>query len=236
MGTGSIKEESQLIREVLKTNIPNIWDGRKCILELKEADYNWRQMEWIGWFFEYKARLVLINTIGGEKGPTYGNTSFDYKKQYVWDFKSHPVNSSSHPWAIMNDCEAAQSCILDNHGLGFIIALGNAIYNDENQSFKKWHDALKGGKSKYEQERIKRGAQPRKRKTSFELKSYLVIYFQNIEQIEKALEDNWLAYFQKGMRNADGSPRRAKYKINIDAVSNWAHKPGPNLNTQITMF
>jgi hypothetical protein len=51
------------------------------------------------------------------------------------------------------------------------------------------------------------------------LKSYLVIYFQNIEQIEKALEDNWLAYFQKGMRNADGSPRRAKYKINIDAVS-----------------
>ena len=51
MGTGFIKEESQLIREVLKTKIPNMWDGRKSILELKEANFNWRPMEWVGWFF-----------------------------------------------------------------------------------------------------------------------------------------------------------------------------------------
>jgi hypothetical protein len=233
MGTGFIKEESQLIREVLKTKIPNMWDGRKSILELKEANFNWRQMEWVGWFFEYKARLVLINTIGGEKGPIYGNTSFDYKKQFVWDFKSHPVNSSGHPWAIMNDCEAVRSCILENQGLGFIVALGKAIYNDDNQSFKLWHTRLKGGKSKYEKERIKRGAPSRKRKTSFELINYLVIFFQNMEQIEQALDENWLAYAQKGWRNADGSPRRVKYKINIDAVSILAHKSDPNLNTQL---
>ena len=184
-------------------------------------------------FFEYKARLVLINAIGGEKGPIYGKASFDYKKQFVWDFKSHPVNSSGHPWAIMNDCEAVRSCILENQGLGFIVALGKAIYNDDNQSFKLWHTRLKGGQSKYEQERIKRGAPSRKRKTSFELINYLVIFFQNMEQIEQALDENWLAYAQKGWRNADGSLRRAKYKINIDAVSNWAHKSGPNLNTQL---
>ncbi len=231
MGTGSIKEESHLIRKVLKTKIPKMWDGRNCIIELKEANYNWRQMEWIGWYFEDKARSVLINTIGGEVGPIYGNTSFDYKKHYVWDFKTHPVNSSSHPWAIMNDCEAIQSCIQENRGMGFIIALGKAIYNDDNQSFKLWHDALKGGKSKYEQERIKRGAPSRKRKTSFELNNYLVLFFQNMDQIEKAINDKWMGYAQKGWRNADGSLRRAKYKINIYAVSSWAQNPNLNFNS-----
>lgn len=235
MGNGSIEEESALIRKVLRENIPQVWDGRKCILELKEADYNWKQMEWIGWYFEYKARLVLINTIGGSEGPTYGNTTFDYKKQYVWDFKAHPSNSSSHPWAIMNDCEAVQSCIRDNHGLGFVIAMGNAFYNDEDQSFKIWHDNLKGGKSKYEQERIKRGAKSRKRKTSFKLTDYLVLFFSNIKQIEIALEEEWLRYFQKGMRNADGSPRRTKYQIDVAAVNSWANNSGPDQSSQLSL-
>ena len=231
MGTGSIEEESRIIRNVLKTKIPIIWDGKRCILELKDANYNWKQMEWIGWFFEYKARAVLINSIGGENGPSYGNTSFDYIKQFVWDFKSHPINSSGHPWAIMNDCEAVQSCILDNNGLGFIIALGKANYNDEDQSFKMWHSRLKGGISKYEQQRMKRGAPSRKRKTSFELINYLVIFFQNMDQIEKAINDKWMGYAQKGWRNANGSLRRAKYKINIDAVRNWAHNSGTKFNS-----
>ena len=232
MATGSLEEESALIRKVLRDNIPQVWDGRKCILELKEAHYNWKQLEWIGWYFEYKARSVLINTIGGEIGPTFGNTTFDYKKEFVWDFKSHPVNSTGHPWAIMNDCEAVQSCIQDYHGLGFVIALGNAIYNDEDQSFKIWHDKLKGGKSKYELERIKRGARSRKRKTSFELSDYLVLFFSKKKHIEKALEDGWLRYFQKGMRNADGSPRRAKYQLNIDAVRSWADDTEPENYTK----
>ncbi len=131
----------------------------------------------------------------------------------------------------MNDCEAVGSCILENQGLGFIIALGKAIYNDDNQSFKFLHTRLKGGQSKYEKERIKRGAPSRKRKTSFELIKYLVIFSQNMEKIEQALDENWMAYAQKGWRNADGSLRRAKYRINIDTVSIWAHKSDPNLNT-----
>ncbi|MDR3111026.1 MAG: hypothetical protein LBU65_15255 [Planctomycetaceae bacterium] len=34
--------------EILRANLPMVpktWDGKRCILELKEADYNWRQME-----------------------------------------------------------------------------------------------------------------------------------------------------------------------------------------------
>ncbi len=41
------------------------WNGKQCITESKEADYNWRQMEWIGWYFEYKSRRVLLDNYDG---------------------------------------------------------------------------------------------------------------------------------------------------------------------------
>ncbi len=34
--------------------IPKKWDGRSSILEMKKADYpHWRQMEWIGFYFQF---------------------------------------------------------------------------------------------------------------------------------------------------------------------------------------
>lgn len=222
MGIGVI-EEARQIRRVLETYLPKSWDGKQCILELKEANYNWRQMEWVGWYFEYKARKTLIDRIGGVAGPKYGNTALDYQKYFVWDFKSHIMNSSSHPWAIMNDCEAANSCIEENDGIGFIIGVGTAIYNDEDRSFYKWHEELKGGKSVYVSRRIARGAPSRRRKTAFEILDYLMIFLQNKEQIEHAIKEGWLSGdAQIGWRNADGSPRRAKYKLNVSSISDWA--------------
>jgi hypothetical protein len=41
--------------EILKVNLsslPKFWDGKTCVLELKEANYNWRQMEWWAFYFE----------------------------------------------------------------------------------------------------------------------------------------------------------------------------------------
>ncbi len=35
------------------SDLPISWDGRSCVLELKEADYNWRQMEWWEFYFEF---------------------------------------------------------------------------------------------------------------------------------------------------------------------------------------
>ena len=54
--------------------------------------------------------------------------------------------------------------------MGLILAMGEATYNDEKRTFQRWHEELKGGKSKYEKERIKRGAWSRLRKVFFELK------------------------------------------------------------------
>ncbi|MCD6412756.1 MAG: hypothetical protein J7L54_01230, partial [Elusimicrobia bacterium] len=170
-----VVEEARTIKSILDKKIKKFWDGRRCILELKDADYNWRQMEWIGWWLEYFGRKVLMDNYGGGIGPRYNNTVLDYKNKFVWDFKAHPVNSPAHPVAIMNDCEAINRCIKDNSGIGFILALGIAEYNDRNETFKNWHQGLKGGKSAYVKHRIARGAPSRRRKVSFELKDFLIL-------------------------------------------------------------
>ena len=43
--------------ELLKrdlSRLPKFWDGKSCVLELKDADYQWKQMEWWAFYFEYK--------------------------------------------------------------------------------------------------------------------------------------------------------------------------------------
>ncbi len=149
------KAEGRTIRDVLMQGLPVIWDGRECIQFLKQHDYNWRQMEWIGWFFDFAARQLLIETLGGSEGPRFGRTRMDYKRDFVWDFKAHPIKSTGRDEAILNDCEAVNSCIENKGGIGFVIAVGVAVY-DITGEFKRWHDSLKGGTSAYERESFTR--------------------------------------------------------------------------------
>ena len=216
-----VSEEASQIRVVLNARLPQHWDGRDCILALREVDYNWRQMEWIGWYLEYFGREALIEHHGGREGPKYGNTTFDYRNHYVWDIKAHPSNSPSSKWAILNDREAVDHCIDEHGGMGFIIALGEADYNNDQRTFYHWHKNLKLGISKYERERIARGAPSRRRKVAFTVEDYHTIFFSDRSQMEQALQEGWVGYFQENMRNADGSLRRAKYKIDMNNLPDW---------------
>lgn len=83
-------KDIEIIKKYLK-NIPKQWDGKLSILELKEANFNWRQMEWWGFFFEYKVRQLLKNklTFPGDK---IGNVSFDIKGAINWDLKIKALN------------------------------------------------------------------------------------------------------------------------------------------------
>ena len=202
--------EAKKICRVVRNGLPNRWDGKECILELKRVDYQWKQMEWIGWYFEYKATNLLKTEFGSHPSPSFGSTKFDFKLNQVWDFKAHPINSSTHPWVIVNDKEAIDKCVISYGGVGVVIAEGNAEYDDSSESFKRWHDSLKGGRSDYEKERVKRGAPSRKRKKAFELNKLEAIWFEK-ETLSNGLERGWITHFQTGMRNADGSSRRAKY-------------------------
>ena len=71
-----------IIKNTLEQNLSENWDGKDCILELKTASENdgvnhgWKQMEWIGWYFEWKARQILNNQLGGTIGPKYRSVMY----------------------------------------------------------------------------------------------------------------------------------------------------------------
>ncbi len=191
-------------------NIPFIWDGKNSIIEMKNANFpHWKQMEWIGFYFQFLCEKYLYN-IMKIPGPKYGNVKFDAFKEIPWDFKAHAINTSSHQ-IIVNDSKAIADAIKDFGSAGLILALGNVVYNDENRTFQKWHEELKGGLSKYSLERIKRGAWSRLRKVSFELKQISFI----------RITDNTLVKcgsFQIDFRNANGNPRKAKVLLDLEKI------------------
>jgi hypothetical protein len=213
--TDDVVREARDILSAFEASLPTHWDGRQAILELKDADYQWRQMEWIGWFFEFRACEALRERFGNHPGPTYGKTRFDFQLGNVWDFKAHSAGGSS--WTIINDQEAVDFCIRDHGGLGVALAIGTAQYDDARGTFKAWHDTLKGGLSAFERERVGRGAPSRRRKTAFDLRRYLFLWLTR-NLIDRGLTRGWIDEFQRDMRNAGGSPRRPKYKIDLDAI------------------
>ena len=191
-------------------NIPLVWDGRKSILEMKESGFpHWKQMEWIGWYFQFLCERFLKNIIQ-IPGPKFGNVKFDGFLKIPWDFKAHAINTSSHQ-LIVNDSEATAQGIEKFGSVGLILAIGKVEYNDERRTFQKWHEEIKGGKSKYEIERIKRGAWSRLRKTEF-----------NLEQISFIKIDDTVLVrcgsFQRDFRNSNGRPRREKVLLDLERL------------------
>ena len=201
-----VKDEAARIADALRS-LPRMWDGKEAILHLREINYQWRQMEWIGWYFEALCRGPLTAcgfTIPGEK---FGQVEFDCKDRINWDFKASAIKSDNHR-AVLNDKRAIEESIERNGAHGIAIALVDVEYNDENRSFQKWHSALKGGLSDYEKERIRRNAVSRYRKTRAELHQILLLAVT-------AENSGSLALFRQG-RNADGSPRNPKYMLDVE--------------------
>ena len=188
-GTGDIMHIKSRLADM-----PIIWEGKSSVLELKEADYNWRQMEWWAFYFEYKFQSIFKSAFQfpGEK---YDRVGFDLKGEINWDLKAKAIKSDDHK-VILNDREAMDASIA-NHGFhGEIIALCDVEYNDVNRSFQNWHAELKGGLSKYEKERKQRTSVSRYRKTKAELTEILFIIFT-----DKDL--NKLSIMKQG-RNSNG--------------------------------
>mgnify|MGYP001277034403 FL=1 len=89
--------------------------------------------------------------------------------------------------------------------------MGEAKYNDDKRSFQKWHEALKGGKSKYELERITRGAWSRLRKVEFNLKQISFLKIDDAVLVK-------CGSFQVDFRNSNGRPRREKVLLDLEKL------------------
>jgi len=200
--------------KALLSDLPTRWDGKESVLALKAAHYNWRQMEWWGFYFEYLCgqRLKKRFSIPGDR---YGRTktaSFDLKGAINWDLKAKAIKSDDHR-SILNDAEGMNWSVRVFGAHGLIVALCDVEYNDNDRAFQKWHQALKGGKSAYEVRREQRTSVSRYRKTCVKLQEvlFLVVTPDNIST---------LGIYHQG-RNSNGSPRRPKYMLDYDTVKKF---------------
>jgi len=69
--------------------VPTQWDGKDGILEMKETGYpHWRQMEWIGFYFQFLCEKHLKKLFQFQK-PRYDKVSFDGFYKIPFDFNTY---------------------------------------------------------------------------------------------------------------------------------------------------
>lgn len=195
-------------------DFPVLWDGKESVLKLKDANFNWRQMEWWGFYFELLSYQKLKGSfsIPGDRFGKTKTASFDLKGAINWDLKAKAIKSDDHR-SILNDTEAMDWSVKTYGRHGLMIALCDVEYNDDNRTFQNWHQELKGGKSKYEIDREQRTSISRYRKTKAELREilFLIINSKNITH---------LGIHHQG-RNSNGKPRPPKYMLDYDTIGKF---------------
>lgn len=207
------EKEIEEIFKKLKENLPTIWDGKESILFMKEHNCSqWKQMEWAGFYFQFMCENILgKNDFMKIPGPKYGNVEFDGFKNIPWDFKAHSakINATNNFKIPTNGYNEIKMALNEYGTVGFIIINGFCEYDDDKQSFKKWHDELKGGTSSYETNRIKRGAPSRIRKINFKPYeiNFVFVDNSNIDSCGK---------FQNNFRNSNGTPRKTKVMLDLN--------------------
>jgi len=210
----TMERDIRVLASAARRSLPRSIDGRRAILEMKgEGCRHWRQMEWIGFYLEHLFRKAVP---GIETGPKFRNTPFDFRLSEVWDLKAHASNTKQK-WVILNDAEATDACISRFGRVCYILVSGEAEF-DSSGSFQEWHERAKGGESEYTRRRKARGARSRRRKSGFLPRRICFFSFDSPEALKAGAREGWVAPFQKGMRNAGGSPRRPKYKVRLEGL------------------
>ena len=203
------KELCKIICPIIK-KMPMHWDGKKCILEMKQNKArNWKQMEWIGWYFEYWCNRNLKDVMEMPYSKKYGKVPFDGYLKIPWDFKSHAIQSGDK--IIVNDLQAIKKAINDFGCVGLIIVNGSAAYDNELQDFKEWHDEQKGKETSYEKQRKKRGAPSRRRKVSMKISKISFV------KLDNDCLDKYGSIYNQG-RNANGKPREPKVLLDLTEI------------------
>jgi hypothetical protein len=211
----SMKKTAQEIYKRLIAELPLFWDGRTCIEYMKDhGSKHWRQMEWPGFYFQFMCERIL----GKQQfmiipGPSFGNVEFDGFHLIPWDFKAHSIGSGSK--VPTNGFDEIEQAIAQYGNVGFIIASGDSTFDDEERTFKKWHDDFKGEPSAYVQKNIAKGVSSRRRKVSFALRQIEIVF---LDASTLPLCES----FQEGFRNANGQPRNPKVVLDL-SISGLEH-------------
>jgi len=201
----TLEQELQAISKIVMASTPKIMNGKEAVMEMREAEYSqWKQTEWQGFFFEFKVRPELINSLGG--GPlVIGNTEFDYSLSRIWDMKTHSSTKGNKDYlntdCLLNDCQSI-NLVTEQYGFGLIIVTGRSEYDME---FTKWHKKFRSGRTE----------EPRKLlKKSFTSERIDFFYVPNYSRLMKAKQDGQIKIFKQG-RQQSGAKRAEKYSLNV---------------------
>ncbi|MDT0234445.1 hypothetical protein [Curtobacterium sp. BRB10] len=197
------------------------WDGKEKIEWLRdEGTRQENQMEWPGFYFEYRGRDVLNSTFRPNPHPVrvkYGHTVFDYSLNHVWDLKSHTAERERPGYATvvqgddevqLNDASAVRACV-DEQGLGFIILTGRAV-SDEDGEFKRWHDEFKGKPS-----RPSLSGKSRARKAAFLPLAVEAYWISNTSALNAGVLSGALKAVPQG-RQSSGAARPDKFHMRLE--------------------
>ena len=117
------------IAKTALAKLPNYWVGKKCVLELKSANYNWRQMEWWAFYFEFLCQRALSRdfSIPGDRYGKARTACFDAKRTINWDFKAKAIKSDDHR-AILNNTAGMDGSIKEHEAHGGVVAVIEAVW------------------------------------------------------------------------------------------------------------
>lgn len=201
----SLADEANSILNIAKKSIPKNWIGKDCVIEMKEGgSTKWRQTEWQGFYFEFRAIGHLVNSLGG--GPVkIGVTEFDYQLQRVWDLKVHSNFGVAGPKSVNKACQLndqlAMRQVVGEGGLGLVVLSGDPTYSLE---FSRWHKQFRGSEG-----------EPIKQLKEVFTPTHLEAFFIPDESaLESALRDGLLNQFAQG-KQPNGAPRNPKYSLDI---------------------
>lgn len=186
-----------------------LWDGRSSVEEMRSAEFaHWRQMEWPGFYTEFKGLPTLLDLGGRRSEQRYANTLFDYSYGSTWDLKCHSDTSAS---MILNAADAVRARV-DNGPLGFLIVEGLPEY-DESGGFDEWHRAFtrEGARPRSTQSN---SARSRRRKKAFYVRRFLGLVVENRQELASLVLNGTLTDSPQG-RQPGGASRGNKYHLNL---------------------
>jgi hypothetical protein len=209
------KEEAIEILNILDKYFPKRFDAKESIKWLHKHSNQKKQDEWAAFFFEEYSFPLLINFLGGWKGPRITKDKrFDYQREFVWDLKMESMKDKAGlktKTVILNDKVATDRIIKDEKVIGFIIAKTEFSF-DLDGKLKKWRNEFEKKISK------KTGpGKTRMLKTNGNVQEILAVLIEGEIEIKKALETGWISIFNQG-RNSNGNPRAPKYQMHLEKI------------------
>jgi len=209
-----LTKEATDILETLAGSLKPEYDGRQCIQEMYDQDFNqWAQDEWAGWYFEHIGIPRLRAKFGGNSERVL-NTTFDYSLSTVWDFKVHMAKGHR---LILNAQDSMNNTIGAGKGFGFVVLTAKPVY-DETDEFKDWHHTFKVENGK--PPRLRKNPEPpkykRRRKVSIQPVALDAFCIPNDDALEYHYKSTKAIGIMAQGVQGDGSPRKPKYTCRLN--------------------